>query len=731
MGKGPVGAKTTVAEYRMSIHYGVCHGPVDQLLAISVGEKKVWEGGFAGGTISINQPDIFGGVLKEGGVAGRVIIMGGDDNQFLTEEAAGKLGGTPFTLPGFRGILSLFFLGLEGARNGFYWSANSPYLKAPSFRVRRSPKGFYPARAMIGEDANPAHIIYECLVNSAWGMGGSPSQIDSDNFKAAADTLFNENFGMSMMWSGQTTIESFVQEVLDHIEATFFTNPRTGLFNIKLIRPDYDPDTLFHITDDNSVIQKFQRKGWGETINEINATWTNPVNEQEENVTVHDLGNIAAQGSIVPSGRNYYGVRNSTLALRLAQRDITAAAFPIASCEAVVNRSAWDKVPGDVVKVSSSEHGVSGLVMRVGSIDYGRKGSPQIAVTLVEDVFSLPTNPYVESPDTEWQDPTTAPEVLAFSRFMGVTYYALARAFGDEDAESVVYPQSFVSILGAQDAPGTNQIEVYAEGVDSVGTVAFRRVTTVPPSGRGTLSGSMPMVAASTLPSFSTYFGNVGLEVGTLILFDSGADNTSEIALIESVAAGVATLRRGVLDTTPRAWAAGTVAWVFRPVSPIYDPTARAAGQTAKYKLLPRTSLGVLPLSSATQQDYVVSDRLHRPFRPSNVKANGVLFGPTALDYGSSGLTLTWSNRNRLVETSQILAWTDATVTPESGQTVTITVFNENGSVLQSASGITGTTWTASFLESAITGSSIRYEIKAVRGGLDSLQSVTQVINII
>ena len=731
MGKGGSTARTTVAEYRMSIHYGVCHGPVDQLQSISVGEKVVWEGGFSGGTISINQPDIFGGNLKEGGVAGRVIIMGGDENQLLTAEAASKLGGTPSNLPGFRGILSLFFLGLEGARNGFYWSANSPYLKNPSFRVRRSPKGFYPAKAMIGADANPIHIIYECLTNGVWGMGGSPGQIDSANFMEAADAIYNEGLGLSLMWSGQTTIQSFVQEVLDHIEATFFTNPKTGLFNIKLIRPDFDVENLFHLTDDNSVIQKFQRKGWGETINEINATWTNPVNEQEENVTVHDLGNIASQGEIVPSSRNYYGVRNSLLALRLAQRDLAAAAFPLASCEAIVSRAAWKEVPGGVVKVSSTPHGLSELVMRVGSISYGRQGDPDIKVTLVEDVFALPDDPYVESPDTEWQDPTVAPDLLAYSRFSNVTYYAAARAFGDAAAEAVEYPQSYVAILGAQDTPGTTGIEAYAEGVDSVGTVAFRRVSTIAPSGRGTLSTGLALATSSALPDFSTYFGNVGLEVGTLVLFDGGTDANSEMALIESVTGGVATVRRGVLDTVPQAWLSGTTVWVFRPVSLIYDPTARAAGQTAKYKLLPRTSLGVLPLEDAPQQDFVVGARMHRPFRPANVKANGTLFGPASLDYGADGLTLTWANRNRLSETSQVAAWGDANVTPEAGQTTSITVYNSDNSVLQSVTGLTGTTWTATFLESAITGPSIRYEIKSVRDGLDSLQSLNRVIPVI
>lgn len=732
MGKGGgTTGKTMVTEYRMSMHYGICHGPVDGLMKVSIADKAIFTGASQGGTAVINEPELFGGVLKEGGAIGRVTILNGDDNQLLSSELAAKLGGTPTSVPGFRGYLSVFFHGLSGGRQGFYWSANSPYIKNPSFVVRRSPKGFYPEKAMIGPDANPLHIIYECLTNGVWGMGGSPGQIDPVNFREVADTLHGENMGLSLMWSGQSTIESFVQEVLDHIEATFFTNPKTGLFNIKLIRPDFDTADLFHITEDNARITKFQRKGWGETINEINATWTNPINEQEENVTVHDLGNIAAQGEIVPSSRNYYGVRNSDLALRMAQRDLTTAAFPLASCEVEIDRSAWSQVPGSAVKVSSATHRISELVMRVGGINYGRPGNPKISVTLVEDVFSLPDEPYVEAPDTEWQNPAVDPDPLAFSQFMNITYFQAAKAFGDAGAEDLIYPQSYVAVLGAQDEAGTTSIELLAEGADTTGTIAFRRVASIAPSGRGTISATMAPAAVSILPDFSTFFGNVGLETGTLVLIGTPTESTAELALIETVTAGSAQLRRGVLDTVPRAWPVGTPVWLFRPVSLIYDPTARAAGQTAKYKLLPRTTAGLLPESEAAQQNFVVGDRLYRPLRPANVKANATLFGPASLNYAADGLTVTWSTRNRFSETSQIATWTDASVTPEAGQTTRVIVYNSDGSTLETVDNIAGTSFTASFLASAITGPHIRVVVDSSRGGLRSLQATTMTIPIV
>lgn len=726
MGKGPSTGKSVITEYRMSMHFGVCHGPVDAILGIKIGDKTVWSGSTPGTQLNLANYELFGGGTKEGGIAGRVFLLDGNPSQLLSTELAGKLGGAPTTVPGFRGILTAFFIGLEGARNGFYWGANSPYIKNTSIKVRRSPKGFYPEKAMIGDDANPIHMIFECLTNIAWGMGGSPGQIDPVNFAEVADILYDEGMGLSMLWSGQSKIESFVQEILDHIEATFFTNPRTGLFNVKLIRPDYDVADLFHIHDGNAVIQKFQRKGWGETVNEVNASWTNPDNEQAENVTVHDLGNIASQGEIVPSSRNYYGVRNSNLALRMAQRDLTASAFPLASCEARVSRAAWDQTPGNAVKVSSKQHGLSELVMRVGSINYGRQGSPEIVVTLMEDVFSLPDEPYVQAPDTEWEDPVVSPAPLAFSKFFDIPYYVAARALGDEDAENLSYPQSYVGILGAQDTSGTLSINVLAEGVDTIGNIDFRSVGEISTSGRGVLSSGVAEAATSTMPAFATFDGGVGLENGTMAMF-VGPGGEFELALVTSVVAGVATLRRGILDTVPRAWSLSTVVWLFRPASLIYDLTARAAGQVVPYKLLPRTTLGLLDESLAPEQDYTIGDRLHRPLRPANVKVNGTLFGPASLDYALDGLVITWSTRNRFAETSQIAAWTDASVTPEAGQTTRVTIY-DGDTILEQVSGITGTTFTATFDAGDIVGDSLRYVVESHRDGLWSLQAATKTI---
>ena len=57
---------------------------------------------------------------------------------------------------------------------------------------------------------NPAHIIYECLTDRTWGRGYSSAEIDDASFRAAADTLYAENFGLSILWDQQQDIEAFI-----------------------------------------------------------------------------------------------------------------------------------------------------------------------------------------------------------------------------------------------------------------------------------------------------------------------------------------------------------------------------------------------------------------------------------------------------------------------------------------------------------------------------------------
>lgn len=547
------------------------------------------------------------------------------------------------------------------------------------------------------EDANPSHMIYECLTNTEWGMGSPIAALDYDSFDDASIVLYDEGLGLSMLWVRQSSIQDFVQEVLDHIQAVLFVDPSTGLLTLKLIRGDYDPDDLPILTPDNADLTSFGRKLWGDIVNEIVVTWTNPANEQEETVTVQDDSSIATQGGPVSDSRNYYGVRYAALAQKLAYRDLRSAGQPLASCEAEVDRTQWRLRPASVVKLTWPEYGLTELVMRVTSVDYGKPGDPTIKLALIEDVYGLDIGDYDTPPSTAWVDPSAPPAPLDPVEIFTLPLFFAAGSTVAAFVNDPIYPEVVAGVLATTTSDDTYSYDLWDKVPLPNGTLDWQSLGTNNIIGRGLLVDPLVAEATSDDVAFDDVIGQTAPVVGGFIIIGEDGETGNEIAMVESVSGGFS-LTRGVLDTVPRAWPAGTPAWFVDGSTLFEDPLIRSAGEVVDYKLLSRTSQGLLPLISAPLESATLSDRPWLPNRPANVEAYGEAWSSEtyiidARSRPDPWVTVTWANRNRLTEDSQVLAWTDGTVTPEDGQTTTIEVRKLDGTLLATHDGLTGTTF--------------------------------------
>jgi len=555
---------------------------------------------------------------------------------------------------------------------------------------------------VIGDaDANPAHIIYECLTNIDWGMGSPAAAIDTTSFEDAAATLYGEGFGLSMIWTRQAIIQDFVQEVLDHIQAVLFVDPATGLLTLKLIRDDYDAESLPVIDPDNADLSNFNRKLWGEIVNEIVVTWTNPENEQEETITAQDLASIATQGGVVSDSRNYYGVRNAALAQDLAYRDLRSAGQPLASCEAELDRTQWNLRPASVVKLTWPEYGLSEVVMRVTSIDYGRPGDMTIKVSLVEDVYGLDIGSYDSPPSTEWEDPSAPPEAMETVQIFTLPLFFAADTTVSAFVDSPEYPEVLAGVLATTDQEDAFSYELWDELALPNGDLEWESLGTNNIIGRGELVAALDAEAMSVGVLFENVVGLTTPSVGGFLIIGTGDEATDEIAMVDVDNGDVYGLDvvRGVLDTIPRAWPAGTPVWFVDGNTLFEDSEVRAAGETVDYKLLTRTSQGLLSLDDASLESATLSERPWLPNRPANVTAYGEAWSSEtdvidARDRADPWVTVTWANRNRLTEDSQVLGWTDSDVTPEDGQTTTILVLPpDSDTPITTHDGLTGTSF--------------------------------------
>lgn len=671
---GSKAQKIEIVRYFMSIHFGIALGPIDSIRAILIKEKEAWKGNVSDYTvINVSKPDLFGGSKKEGGIEGDIYYLPGNAAQVIPEFLAKKLGLTSATCPAYRGWSTAWFTApADAAAAGFYWSANQPTIPPTWIIGSRAPKGLAQQYAMLPDrdgdlvDANVVHVIYEVMTNTDWGLGTPANLFNTPLWEAAAKTIFDEGIGVSMLWTEQTAGEDFVSRLLGYIDACVYVNPANGLLEIKLARNDYDENTLFELTPDNSKFSDYQRKLFGETINEVVVSWTNPKNEKAETVSWQDPANIAIQGGIVSDTRDYAGIRRSDIAKKLCVRDLRVAAAPLCSLKAMVNREGFDQVPGGVVRVTNPRDGMNKVVMRITEIDYGKIGDSRISLSLAEDIFAFDASDYVDPPPSQWidtrEDPAPLQHVLPFT----LPYYMARRM---ASSAQISDPGVVVGVLGATDSRDTQEFILAERQTDAAGDMQTVLGTSLSITSMAFILQTLPFAVVSTVQIGNLTAGDRPRKGFIAIL---GHDDASmEICIITNVADDMITMKRGMMDTTPKAWPQDTKIWFVDGDAVIDDEEIRTAGDQITFRPLSVTSKGRLTYASADDVTFEVQLRPWLPTRPANVKANGQATGGISLSLGQT-LTLTWNNRNRLMEDSVLLDWDDAGVTPETGQTTSV-----------------------------------------------------------
>lgn len=695
-GKGEVSI-TVGYRYYVGLHMAVCEA-ADALLAIAVGEKTAWTGNVTSNqTIYINQPNLFGGEEKEGGVQGYVDVMLGGDSQGQNAYLVSKLGSD---VPAYRGVLSI-------VAKQCYVSALNPYIKPWWAKVRRIPaKNWYSSYATIsGGYANPVHILYELITDH--GLG----QIDNTSFQNAAYKLYQEGFGLNFIWSGGS-LEEFMQDILNHIGGVLFVNPTTGLFQIRLIRNDYTVSSLPLLDESNiKEMVSYQRIALSDTVNQLTIYYTDANTGEERSVTVQDLANFAAQGKIVSDEKKYLGIPTLALATQVAMRDMQISAAMLSKLTIKVNRRAYNFVPGDLFRFKWPKLGIEQMVFRVGEIDYGTLNDSTITIEAMEDVYSLPSATYVEVQNPYWQDPVTDPQPCPQQIAVEIPYWELARSLSPADFDYLPKNQGvgFLGTLGSRPSGVAFDYSLYTA------TSANGTYTKV---GKGNFC---PIAFLSQAVSYTdtTFQIENGVD---LDLVKTGqyfyAIIEDEIVRVNSITTNSVSVGRGCLDTLPKPHNAGATIY-FASSWYGLDRTQRVSGQTIYAKLCPRTGKGELALSSTSYVSRTMNSRFDRPYPPAYLRVNNIPYPQNAFIEGAD-IKLDWYHRSRSQQTAYIVVDTESNIGPEAGTTYTARILKaSDNSVLASQIGITSNTYTFSALSQD---TDIYVELWSVRDGYESMQ---------
>jgi hypothetical protein len=314
------------------------------------------------------------------------------------------------------------------------------------------------ANQNINGDCNPAVALYYILTSLA---GYSEDAVDATNFKACAQTLYNEGFGLSFKMKSAKEASDWCEEILKSIDGVLQVDYTTGKIKLKLLRDDYTLSACPAINESNSADVIFDRKSWEDTYSKITVTYVDRENSfTESSVTGINTATRLILGYEKAESYDYLGISTATNANIVLNRLFKKLSYPLATLKCTVSVAAFYGLNiGDVVQFSNDVLGISNMAIRITSIAADKEDDQSMEIEGVEDIFALGDMVVTSEQPSEWT-PTdyTIGELL---------YYTVKNAKPEMSSDRavipiVVYPSGYVQTMSVKD--GTTGAEVNVDG---------------------------------------------------------------------------------------------------------------------------------------------------------------------------------------------------------------------------------------------------------------------------
>lgn len=624
--------KTVVGHrYYMGMQLGVCHGEDAELKAVYFADDLAWSGsvgGMYGESFEINKPDLFGGPEGGGGASGKVTFYSGNRYQNACDYLISKLGAS--LVSPLRGLAYAVF-------EGFY-IGNSASPAAISFVVSRMPKG--PKSNLvtsIGDDANPAYIIYELLTDRKFGAAIPKSLIDGQSFIDAAHVLQTENFGLSLVIDSASSAGQVISELQKVIQASLVDDPKTGKIMLKLVRSDYDPADLFEINESNiRSVSDYTSGSLDTAINEVRVKFlAREFDYKERTAIAQNNGVRVHKGDVETKTISMPQISNSSIAAKVAQRELVASSSPMKTCTVECTRALSNVLVGDVLKMSWKILGIEQQIMRVTSVDLGRPGDGAIRMTLAQDVFGVFNSVYANT-ESGWEKPSFEP--VSVSDYLVIDAPAIL-AEGMTSANLVLAKRT----ASAMDYKLMVKRAVDESYIDA-GIHQFTAVFALSESLAAGNYSKQTLTISGDSSDLEPFTSDEAYQGMGLYLIDSAAGREwiccSGIKVIDASTVALQNVKRGLFDSTPVAHANGSKIWAVGDGHGVAR-VSFAAGSAADMKLLVKTLTRRQTESESPVLTAPHTGHNQKPWRPGFVKVNGQDGGAI-----SGEATITWKTRD-------------------------------------------------------------------------------------
>lgn len=651
---GMISSDTITKGYRYSVgtQFALCRGEVDELLRVWIGDDEVFSGTVTDNTtFEINKPNLFGGDdLGNGGFVGTFRFHAGSSSQ-AADTYLSNFQAEGGVTPAYRGT-SYICPDVDPIYVG-----NSTSIKQMKFEVRRMPNGLSLSAAEnelnSGNDVNPMSVVYEVMTDTDWGLGYAAAEIDTSNFVLAAQTLAAENNGVSILFDSPLEAGEIVRTVEEQIDGVIFFNQSVGKWQVKLARADYTVGALDPLDETNSILKSYSRGSWENTTNIVRVEFNSRSDNYKQTYGLaQDTANIRIQDDVnVSSTRSYPGVKNATLANTLAWRELRTVSYPLAKAKVEVDRSFWDVTPAEVFRFTNEYLGITDLAMRVTKIDYGELENNKITLDLVQDVFYSAAPSFGDPTDSGWTDPSLGLDDMNLQIVFEAPRAIVRRDPSDGSLLNKIYAagnQPGVAGLfeiRQRNASGTPAGDYAEDGIVTqfckVGELlaglnvgsAYPLSTLVITPTPDTQEDLLAAINEATI-------GELGVTLTNLFYIDDGAGD-GEFILVRSAEDSGANVQlnnvyRGALDTVQQNHSAGADVYLISSGGGI-SRTDIDETNNVDVKLIPVNLGGDLSEGSATTTSFQMDKRIRRPYPPSELTINAVVWDTTAVSLEANG----------------------------------------------------------------------------------------------
>ena len=687
--------KVTIGHrYFVGMQLGFCKGVAD-IRKLYYDDELLWDRasdpftdqGDDGLFFDVDEPEFLGGAENGGGIIGRFRWFPGS----TTQNRATYLLPFQTPTPAYRWTTYLLLENVEVGEN--------PNIDGFSIEVDRYPDPLslggdnqVDDGATADIDLNPMSIVAELFTDDDFGFN-LPSDINAGIMSAVATVLHTEKNGMSLKWTNNQSIDRLVDTVNRQVEGLLRFNPKTGLWEYKLVRDDFVVMNLLTLDESNSNLEKFGRANWDETVNEIQINFqTRDSTERVSAATAQDTSNFRRQQRHKVLALSFSGLYSEDTANNIASRELRTNGFTLSSATLVANREAWDLLPGDPFILANAELGITQLIMRVGGMGFGDQDQTEIELTALEDIFKLADNIFTPPPGSLYGFLNIAPVDIAVELIQDQPYF-----FNFNDALTL-NPGTTHKTLTLAGTPQSNSLNYRVNARQGTDPYVGEVIANYNPT--GVLNALLLETTSDTVTSIQVDSVSLAVALEEASVSDNEiqqqgvnlalivhATGVNEWVAYESltVVGSVVTMNnvhRGMFDTLALEHPATARVWFVTNLGlegPGTGVSEYGSVDVVDTKLTNITTVGEVLVSVATELPLTFRNRINRPYIAGNFKVEGVRY-PAAPQPLDADIEFTWRGRDRLVP--DLRYQDDNTEEFEAGFEYFLQIFNEDTSTL-------------------------------------------------